>query len=151
MVRIALILTMTMLFSHSMKAQNEETLVKNTINQLFDGMRQSDTSLIRSAFAPDATMQTIVKNSEGQIQVRTDGVDGFVRQVGQPHKDIYDERITFDMIRIDGELAIAWTPYKFYVGETFSHCGVNAFQMVKLNGIWKILNIIDTRRKENCD
>ena len=43
------------------------------------------------------------------------------------------------------------TPYKFYVGEKFSHCGVNSFQLVKIRGEWKIQYIIDTRRRQNCD
>jgi hypothetical protein len=149
--RIALILTITLLFSTEMKAQTDETLVKNTINLLFDGMRRSDTSMMRAAFAREAIMQTIIKNREGKVMVRQDSVNGFLTQVGQPHKEIYDERISFDMIRIDGELAIAWTPDKFYVDDRFSHCGVNAFQLIKQDGSWKILTIIDTRRRENCE
>ena len=54
---------------------------------------------------------------------------------------------TFETIKIDGALASVWTPYKFYSGATFSHCGANSFQLVKIDGAWKIQYIIDTRRK----
>jgi SnoaL-like domain len=54
-------------------------------------------------------------------------------------------------IKIDANMAMAWTPYKFYIGENFSHCGVNLFTLVKLEQDWKIVNIIDTRRRQGCE
>jgi hypothetical protein len=131
-------------------AQSEEENVKKPINDLFIGMKQSDSSLLRSAFADGAIMQTIYRNKEGNMAVHTETVNNFIAAVTKPRKEIYDERITFDIIRIDADLAIAWTPYKFYIDEKLSHCGVNSFQLVRLNGQWKIQYIIDTRRKEGC-
>ena len=131
-------------------AQSEEEGVKSPINALFEGMRKSDTTLLRSAFAPGAILQTIVKNKEGAVQVRTEEVGGFIQAISRPHTEVYDERITYDLIRVDDNLAIAWTPYQFYVGDKFSHCGVNSFQLVRLNGAWKIQYLIDTRRREGC-
>lgn len=136
--------------SFSTSAQtSEETAIKETINQLFTGMRTSDTALISRSFASTAILQTIV-NRDGTVQVRVDELATFIKSVGTPRKEILDERIQFGTILIDGPMATVWTPYKFYIGETFSHCGVNSFQLVKLATGWKIQSIIDTRRKENC-
>lgn len=132
------------------RAQSGEEDIKSTINRFFDGMRRSDSTLIRSAVAPTAVLQTIVKTREGKTVVRNEEMTTFIQAVTKPHDKVYDERISFDVIRIDADLAVAWTPYRFYVGETFSHCGVNSFQLVKLDGRWKIQYIIDTRRKDNC-
>ena len=128
----------------------QENDVKEVITKLFDGMRSSDAEKLKSAFAPGATLQTISKDKEGQVMVRWEQVDSFIVQVTKPHDQVYDERITFDIIKIDDNLATVWTPYRFFVGEKFSHCGVNSFQLVKLQGEWKIQYLIDTRRKENC-
>jgi hypothetical protein len=141
---------LSLLVSLTASAQTEEEKVKAPILVLFDGMRKSDSSMIRAAFAPTAVLQTVAKNKEGVVSVRTDAVNDFVLSVTKPHTDIYDERITFEMIKIDADLATVWTPYKFYVGEKFSHCGVNSFQLVRINGAWKIQYIIDTRRREGC-
>jgi hypothetical protein len=138
------------LVSMNASAQSTEDQIKKTINNLFEGMRTSDTALLRSAFSPTAVLQTVLKNREGKVVVRNEQVDKFIESVGKPHEQIYDERITFDLIRIDDDLAIAWTPYKFYIGDKFSHCGVNSFQLVRLNEGWKIQYLIDTRRKEGC-
>lgn len=142
---------LTILLSNPAFCQVEEAAVKQTITNMFDGMRRSDTALLRSAFASDAIMQTVVKNREGKVSIRTEPVDSFVHFVSKPHTETYDERIAFETVKVDGDLAIAWTPYKFYLGDKFSHCGVNSFQLVKLNGQWKIQYIIDTRRRLGCD
>jgi hypothetical protein len=54
-------------------------------------------------------------------------------------------------IQIDEDLATVWTPYHFFVNSKLSHCGANAFTLVKIAGKWKIIAIIDTRRKTNCE
>ena len=47
-----------MLIAFTANAQSGEEGVKQTILNLFEGMKKSDTALIRSAFAPSAIMQT---------------------------------------------------------------------------------------------
>jgi hypothetical protein len=130
--------------------QGEEAGVKHTVNQFFEGMRTSDSTLIKTSLAPTAVFQTVIQQKDGTTAVETEEIQKFVTAVTQPHPQVYDERITFDQVKIDANLAMVWAPYKFYVGETFSHCGVDAFQLVKLNGTWKIQYIIDTRRKDAC-
>lgn len=148
MKRWCLILTIISLQTH---AQSGVEDVKKPILALFEGMRRSDTALLQSAFAPDAILQTVVKTKDEVVKVRTEELKKFISSIGQPHPEVYDERITFDLVRVDGNMAIAWTPYQFYIGDKFSHCGVNSFQLVRLNGEWKIQYIIDTRRKEGCE
>lgn len=129
---------------------NEEEAVKATINQLFEGMRKGDTLMVRRAFAKQNVMQTILKGRDGKSIVRTESVDGFVKAVGTPHPEKYDERIVFTKVLVDANLASVWTDYKFYIGANFSHCGVNSFQLFKGEDGWKIIYIIDTRRKDGC-
>lgn len=142
-----------MLITPVVFAQNltEEAAVKTTINLLFDGMRNSDTTMLKKAFATNNTMQTIVKTKDGKAVVRTESLANFIKSVGTPHSEKYDERIVFTKILIDDNLASVWTDYQFYIGERFSHCGVNSFQLFKGDDGWKIIYLIDTRRKDNCN
>jgi hypothetical protein len=130
---------------------NEEEGIKKAINALFDGMRKSDSTLMRTAFNPQAILQTIVKTKAGTTEVRSTDLNLFIKSIAKPHAEIYDERIVFTKILIDDALASVWTDYQFYIGDKFSHCGVNSFQLVKVNNDWKIVYLIDTRRKENCN
>ena len=145
---IFLILT---LVSTTAFAQGDEAAVKGVVNKLFEGMKKSDTALIRSSFSDQSILQTVIKNKEGKTSIETEPLDSFLVAVSKPHAEVYDERITFDVVKIDGELAMVWAPYKFYIGEKFSHCGVDCFQLVKLNGEWKIQYLVDTRRRQGCE
>ena len=146
-----LILLTVIIFTHTLTiAQSAEDSVKATVNQLFEGMKNSDANAIREAFADSAILQTIGRNQQGQTIIRTDAVSGFAEQISKLQKGAADERITFETVKIDGPLAIVWTPYTFYYNGNLSHCGVNSFQLVRINGKWKIQYLIDTRRRQGC-
>jgi hypothetical protein len=131
-------------------AQSVEDDVKKVISRLFEGMRNADSVSVLSVFTPNAIMQTIAVNKDGKTVVRQSEVNGFASFVGKQNKGAADEQIVFENIKIDGDLATAWTPYRFVYNGTFSHCGVNSFTLVRINGEWKINYLIDTRRKEGC-
>ncbi|MCE7994147.1 MAG: nuclear transport factor 2 family protein [Roseivirga sp.] len=133
------------------QAQNEQESVKKTIQTMFDGMRAGDSSMVHSVFIDDVLMQTISANRQGEIGLRTGPLSGFLNSVGTPHDQVWDERILSYEIKIDGAMASVWTPYEFYIGERFSHCGVNSFQLMKGKDGWKIIYLVDTRRRgEAC-
>lgn len=150
-IRLFLIILVLSSPAFSQNPAAEEQAIKATITQLFDGMRNTDTVMIRSAFAPKSIMQTIANTRDGKAVVRTESVDNFIKSIGAPHPEKYDERIVFTKVLVDGNLASVWTDYKFYIGDKFSHCGVNSFQLFKGENGWKIIYIIDTRRKDNCN
>lgn len=127
-------------------AQTPEDSVKAVINKMFAAMKGSDGATLKECFADSAILQTIARNGK----VRTESVNGFLSQISSLPKDSADERITFDIVKVDGGLAIAWTPYQFFYGGKFSHCGVNSFQLVRSSGVWRIQYLIDTRRRTGC-
>jgi hypothetical protein len=131
--------------------QTAEDSVKAAINKLFTAMRNADPEMVKSSFADSAVLQAIIRNKEGAIVAVTEPVDSFAKSVAGMAKNAADERINFDIIKIDGPLAFAWTPYLFYYEGKFSHCGVNSFQLLKSKGEWKIQYLIDTRRKQGCN
>ncbi|RNL49725.1 nuclear transport factor 2 family protein [Pedobacter jejuensis] len=150
MKRVFVLALVCAFFSQKLMAQNSvEDSVKAVVNNLFAGMTKGDSSLASSAFAENSIMQTIV-NKNGISTVQTSPVSNFIKFIGTPHTQKYDERIVFTKVLIDGPLASVWTDYKFYVDDKFSHCGVNSFQLVKGEKGWQIVYIIDTRRKDDC-
>ena len=124
---------------------SEKEVVK-PIESLFKAMKSADSLGVKNAFSGSAIMQTFGKNQE----IRTDKVEDFAKQVGASQAGDLDERFTISKILVDGNMASVWVPYQFYYKGNFSHCGVNSFQLAKINNEWKIQYIIDTRRKDNC-
>ena len=127
-------------------AQTAEDSVKAVINKMFAAMKNSDAAALKDCFADSAILQTIARNGK----IRNESVNAFTTQIGSLPKDSADERISFETVKVDDGLAIAWTPYQFYYAGRFSHCGVNSFQLVRISGTWKIQYLIDTRRRAGC-
>jgi hypothetical protein len=123
--------------------------VRAAIERLFNGMRAGDSSAVRAVFHPTARIGSAVMR-EGELSVRPDAPDNFIRAIGTPHEAVWDERIADLVIQVDGPLATAWMEYAFYLGERRTHCGVNAMQLVRTSAGWQILSLIDTRRQDGC-
>lgn len=136
-----------------LNAQNkEENEVKRVITELFDGMRAGDSSKVSKLFHPEVRMLTSYRDSTDRPVLKEGSLQGFLKAIGTAHPEVWDERIQNTQVRIDDDLAQLWTEYAFYVGEKFSHCGVDAFQLTRdADGEWRIINLVDTRRKEPCD
>jgi hypothetical protein len=139
------------LLINTLTAQTSQDSVKLTISKLFNGMKNSDPVLLKSAFADSAILQSVAINKEGQTIIENESVTTFAATVSKLPKGDADERIEFDIIKIDGPLAIVWAPYTFYYKGIFSHCGTDSFQLIRINGQWKIQYLIDTRRKKGCN
>ncbi|MCC8410311.1 nuclear transport factor 2 family protein [Mucilaginibacter sp. UR6-1] len=149
--RIALTLCLLMVLAgHAFSQQTETEAVKKTINILFTAMKKGDSSLLHTVFHKDMVLHIVSSKKDGSKVLAADSSAGFLKAVGTPHTEVWDERITFGDIKIDDNLASVWTPYKFYLSDKFSHCGVNFFQLMKTADGWKVIYIVDTRRRDNC-
>lgn len=151
MKRILILLTAAMFLSTFIKAQSTEDSVKAVVNQLFAAMKSIDAAKLKETFADGAVLQTISRKQDGSFFVQDEKVNDFAESISKAKKDSLDERIVFETIKIDGPLASVWAPYKFYFAGKFSHCGVDSFQLVRINGRWKIQFLIDTRRRQGCE
>ena len=127
---------------------DKEDVVK-VIHLLFEGMRKGDSAMVSAVFDKGVRMATI-DSRRGEPQFREGSLPRFLNAVGTPHDNVWDERIGDPVVQIDGHLATVWVNYAFYVDDQFSHCGVNAFQLFKGPEGWKIVNLTDTRREDNC-
>ncbi|MEP6675217.1 MAG: nuclear transport factor 2 family protein [Ferruginibacter sp.] len=145
------ILLIISLNAFTVKSQTSEDSIKTVINRMFTAMKNGDAAMLKSCFADSAILQTVLSSKEGKISVETEPLAEFADFVGKQEKGVADEQIVFETLKTDGQLALAWAPYKFYYKGKFSHCGIDSFQLVKINGEWKIQYLIDTRRKTGCE
>lgn len=126
--------------------------VFKTIEILFDGMREGDSAKVSSVFHKDVSLYSYALDPNGKEEIRSMELKTFLMSIGSPHDKVWDETIWNPVIRVEGGIAQMWTDYAFYVGGEFSHCGVDAFHLIKLPGSeWQIVHLMDTRRREPCD
>jgi hypothetical protein len=131
---------------------DDQQEVKKVIQTMFTGIYEGDSSKVRSVFAKNISMATVLRDKNGAPMLRQEAsLNGFLKAIGTPHPEKWTEEIWDVQVKIDGDFAQAWCEYAFYVDHTFSHCGVDAFHLHKTVNGWKIFHLADTRRKDTCN
>ena len=142
---------MALLISVSLTAQSEEDAIRQTIDTFFQGFHEQDSIKMKSVVADSMIMQTIGPDKAGKTRLRDVDFSLFLRNiVSIPDSIPFREVITGYTIKVDGPMANAWLDYQFWLRNAMSHCGVNSFQLMSEEGQWRIIYLIDTRRKEAC-
>jgi hypothetical protein len=134
-------------------AQQEFTKAdaRGLIDTFFEGFHKGDTLLMRSVLGRDVPLQTAYTDGQGIPLVHNSGIDVLLAGIADRPKDQkWEERLLDYRIELDGNLAHVWTPYQFWLNGTLSHCGANAFTLAKTTAGWKIIHLIDSRRREGC-
>jgi hypothetical protein len=137
--------------SMGQQMNEEEKEVYDIIIKLFDGMRAGDSMMVHSVFSDDCRMYSNFINEKGINQNRIGSLKGFLEAIGTPHDQVWDEKIWNTKVDVELGVAQVWTEYAFFAGDKFSHCGIDAIQLIREKGDWKIIQIIDTRQKEDCE
>ncbi|MEP0987712.1 nuclear transport factor 2 family protein [Ekhidna sp.] len=134
----------------SFSQENGKKDIMQVINNVFEAMRTSDSTLLKSSFVEKPNTFTSFINQEGKSTLVTGDFQRFINAVGQPKDQVWNEPIWNEKVEVDGNLASVWVDYAFYVDDQFSHCGVDAFHLIKQEDGWKIFHLVDTRRKSDC-
>ena len=122
--------------------------VLRTVARLFEGMRNADSAMVRSTFAPGARFSRVdARQSPGVIAYDTP--DGWLAGVANSAKR-WDERVYDVQVKVDGNMAQVWAPYTFYLDAKVRHCGVDAMELMRDASGWKITHLADTQRREGC-
>jgi hypothetical protein len=130
-------------------AQTDEQETVDMVVRLFDGMRERDRAKLESVFHETARLMRAGER-DGQPMVSVTPIDQFIERVASAQGPIWDERIYNPVVQVDGNLAAVWVEYDFYLGDEFSHCGVDALHMARTESGWKIIQITDTQQREGC-
>jgi len=140
------ILIFCILFGLSSNAQKQE--VQNCIESFFEGFHQRDSVKIKLVCSDKMILQSISENIAKGNKLSNESAKEFYKSIASiPSNMKFQEKILSYNIQIDGTMAHVWAPYEFYINDKFSHSGVNTFTLFKEKDSWKIIYLIDTRRK----
>jgi len=126
----------------------EEADVLAAVDRFFKGMEAGDADMIREVVFPEGQFFR-VRVAEDGSQFSTSSIQDLIDTVSDPDTDFL-ERIWDAEVRIHGSLATVWAPYDFYRDGEFSHCGIDAFNMLKTDEGWKLANAAYTVEPTGC-
>ena len=126
---------------------NERKAVLAAVQEFFDRMAANDIAGFERVLIPEGrffSFRVIDGKEVMRSRSNQESASGL-----QGNKQILRERMWDPEVRIHGSIANVWTPYDFWIDGKLSHCGVDSFDMVKVDGKWKIAGGIYTV-ETNC-
>ena len=126
-------------------AQKEE--VQKTVETFLEGFQAKDTIKMKTVCSDKLILQSIKEYETGGVLADKTKKE-FYKSIGiLPKKMNISQKTLSYSIQIDGSMAHVWAPYEFYMNGRLNYKGVNAFTLLKENGLWKIIYLVDTKRK----
>lgn len=122
--------------------------VLQTVQGFFDAMEKQDTLAARSLLTPEGQNYSVHNSQNGPV-IKTFSNNAFISGLTDA-KRIKLERMWDATVLVEDRIAVVWTSYDFYINGIFSHCGVDAFTLIKTLDGWKISSIAYTKKFENC-
>ena len=125
-------------------SDSDRAAILGVVQALFDALGERDTELLTAILHPDILMHSVELSADGERSSSTSTLDGMVARL-EADGPRMTERMWDPEVRISGDLATVWTPYDFHVGEDLSHCGADAFILMRERGDWQITSLSWTR------
>jgi hypothetical protein len=140
----------------SVQAQNsidDKKAAGEIADKLFAAMKAKNYEQIKSLFLDGGKLTALdqPKTGKGISTTRNFTGDAFAKMISEAKAPEFIEKMPTKDVRIYGDSAVVIGRYTFHVGEKFSHCGINAFHLLKSNGEWKIANASTTIEPKNCE
>jgi hypothetical protein len=115
--------------------------VLEPVHAFFDAMSRHDQAGMRAQVLPAGTATLMRKGKPVQLTL-----GDFVDHV-KPGKERIEERIGQPQVMVDDDLAVVWAPYTFLLEGKPHHCGTDVFNLVRVEGHWRIAAIADNSRE----
>lgn len=129
-------------------AQEAEVLA--AVQTFFDALGSGDAELLRSIVDPSVVMH-FSETRDGVTTFGSATLDGLATRLTSSDVPLI-ERMWNPVVVVNGPLATVWTPYDFYNGTSFSHCGVDAANLMRTDEGWRIVALSWTRlQPPACD
>lgn len=119
------------------------------IEKMFAEMANHNPAAIAELFTKDSNLTAVVKGKDGKSRVIAFTGETFSKNFAEKRGEIKEDMYA-PKVEVDGDFALVWGRYVFFVDAKISHCGVNSFNLVRTESGWKIANAASTIDPANC-
>jgi tetratricopeptide (TPR) repeat protein len=125
----------------------ERRAVLATAQAFFEVIASGDADAGRALVTETVSFIGMSTTADGVV-LSESGRDAFLERITGASGLL--ERMWDPTVMVHGTVASVWTPYDFHVNGEFSHCGVDAFNLVKTDDGWRIASIVWTVEPTGC-
>src|ERR1700755_3540949 len=146
--KIIALLFLVLVFSTAAFAQtspaDDKQAVLDAVDRLWAGMKAKSADQIKAAFMPNGQLVAGDKNPKHTEELSTTRMitgEEFAKLISEAKvPGDFIETMIDPEVKITGDLALVTGRYTFHVGDKFSHCGIDTFNLVRTGDGWKIAN-----------
>ena len=145
---IFLTLALTAATAFGQAADDKKAALK-VVDQLFFEMASANPAGILALHTGTGDLAAVQRTPDGKS--RYSSLNGekfsqlFTKKSPLLREEMYDPKV-----EVSGDWAMVWGRYVFWVDDKISHCGINQFNLVRIDGTWKIANGASTIDRNDC-
>ena len=129
-------------------ASPDQAAVLAVVDTFMRWVTSSDPSALQSFRFDGATTTVASPGPDGRVQITRRPFNP-AAPAASPRPESR-ERYWNPTVLVRGSIAVVWAPYEFWRDGKTTHCGIDVFDLVKQDGVWRVANIMFTVEPDAC-
>lgn len=118
------------------------------VDSFFAGLKAGDWKAVDALLVPEGVINVERELPEGGHRHRVLTFRAWIDSLtGKPG---FEEQYWNPTVLRRGPIAVVWAPYEVHAGQD-RHCGIDSFDLVRKDGVWKIANLMWTSEPNACE
>ncbi|MFT4603493.1 MAG: hypothetical protein ACI9W4_000207 [Rhodothermales bacterium] len=132
-----LLLVASMGLCFPVMAQTDSQQVEQVARDVLAAVSAKDSTAFMNLMMPGARAYSVFEQAVrfGNVEVEASGL---AQGGAQPP---FLERMWDPTVMVTNDLAVVWTPYDFWIGDQFSHCGTDVLTILRTAKGWRVAAI----------
>ncbi|MBV9932458.1 MAG: nuclear transport factor 2 family protein [Alphaproteobacteria bacterium] len=127
----------------------DEAAALAAASRLLGRLTGKDPAAMQALTLPQGGATAVATGKDGKQVVRHFTWAEFFAHLPKD-KPVVEEHMTAPLVRVDGDVALVWGRYQVTVDGKFLHCGTDHFDLVRVEGTWRILNVTWNQVTTGC-
>ena len=128
----------------------DETAALEAMDRYMTAITESDFEAMAAMQTPEG-MTYRARATEGRDMDIVPHPNSYWIDPSQDDGRTYRERYWSPTVLVRGGISVVWAPYQFWIDGETSHCGVDVFDFVKIDGKWIVSNSMWTVEPDACE
>lgn len=131
------------------KTRNDRAAVLAAVDRFMNAINTDDPAEHRASQVPEGMTFALIYGPDGAMKLRPRSNAEWTERAGKSKVKV-TERYWSPKVLIHRDMAVFWAPYSLDVDGKRAHCGIDVFELVRLDGTWKIANAMWTIEPDGC-
>ncbi len=122
--------------------------ILHSVDEFLRGLNEKDAAIMAAVSTKEGMLVShLVREGMDIVRARSFAQD--FATIGEGDRTLRE--VYWDpTVLVRGNIAVVWAEYSFDLNGKRSHCGIDVFNLLKIEGAWKVTGIQYTVEPDNC-